>query len=383
MKAGAPAGDRTEASLATVPACFARTLRRAGLEVPVSAVISFAEALELVGLVHPGHVYWAGRCVFVHSPDDVTAYGQSFASYFGGIGATGAPMSRQEASVTILPDAEGDVEASATPDAHRRPSAATITLRYSPAETLRHKDFAALSPDERDEAYRLIAALRAHPPRRLSRRRRPVGHRRGALDLRRSVRKALRTSGEPVALRRLGRVARARRVVLLLDVSGSMEPYSRALLRFAHSAVMARNGIEAFTLGTRLTRVTRELSWHDPDRALGRAAASVVDMAGGTRLGPSLHSFIELYGATSMARGAVVVILSDGWDRGDPKQLAAEMARLSRLAYRIVWVNPLKASPGYAPLARGMAAALPYVDEFVEGHSYAALERLVGEVMTR
>jgi len=164
--------------------------------------------------------------------------------------------------------------------------------------------------------------------------------------------------------------------VLLVDVSGSMEPYARSLLRFLHVAVMGKGKVEAFALGTRLTRLTRELSRHDPDSALAAAAGAVPDWSGGTRLGQGLRAFNDRYGVRGMARGAIVVILSDGWDRGEPEELAEEMTRLHRVAHRVVWVNPLKATPGYAPLARGMAAALPYVDNFVEGHSLASLEAL-------
>jgi uncharacterized protein with von Willebrand factor type A (vWA) domain len=166
----------------------------------------------------------------------------------------------------------------------------------------------------------------------------------------------------------------------LLDISGSMEPYARALLRFVHAAVAGRQRVEAFAIGTRLTRMTRELSTRDPDVALRAAATRVLDWSGGTRLGESLRRFNDEWGVRGMARGAIVVVLSDGWDRGDPDVLAEQMARLSRVVYRLVWVNPLKVTPGYAPLARGMAAALPYVDEFVEGHSLDALERLAAVI---
>lgn len=173
-----------------------------------------------------------------------------------------------------------------------------------------------------------------------------------------------------------------RGLVLLCDVSGSMDPYSRALLRFMHAAVAGRRRVETFAMGTRLTRLTRELSSRDPDQALTSAGAAVSDWSGGTRLGDSLRAYNDDWGMRGMSRGAVVVILSDGWERGDPAVIADQMARLSRVAYRVVWVNPLKASPGYAPLARGMAAALPYVDEFVDGHNLNALEDLV-EVVSR
>jgi uncharacterized protein with von Willebrand factor type A (vWA) domain len=161
-----------------------------------------------------------------------------------------------------------------------------------------------------------------------------------------------------------------------------MEPYARALVRFLHTVVVARGQVEAFALGTRLTRITRELSSRDPDVALAAAARQVVDWSGGTRLGAGLRTFNDEWGIRGLARGAVVVVISDGWERGGADLLAEQMARLARVAHRIVWVNPLKATPGYAPLAAGMAAALPYVDEFVEGHSLASLEEL-GEVISR
>ena len=189
-------------------------------------------------------------------------------------------------------------------------------------------------------------------------------------------------AGEPMRRAWLEQGERSRRIVLLCDVSGSMEPYARALVRFLHVAVAGRSSVEAFTLGTRLTRVTRELSKRDADAAVMAAARAVPDWSSGTRLGESLKAFNDTWGTRGMARGAVVVVLSDGWDRGDPALLAQEMARLKRVAHRVVWVNPLKATPGYAPLARGMAAALPYVDELVEGHSLASLEAL-SEVVSR
>jgi uncharacterized protein with von Willebrand factor type A (vWA) domain len=249
---------------------------------------------------------------------------------------------------------------------------------------LRHRDLATCSPDELAEAHRLMADLRVHAALRRSRRRRPARPGRGAPDLRRTVRRSLATGGEVLAPAGTQPGERPRRLVLLVDVSGSMEPYARALTRFAHSAVAARRHgqVEVFALGTRVTRITRELATHDPDLALRRAGGAVADWAGGTRLGEGLRQFNDRWGVRGLGRGAVVVVLSDGWDRGDPAVLGAELARLRRVAHRLVWVNPLKASPGYAPLARGMAAALPHVDEFVEGHSVASLEALA-EVVGR
>jgi uncharacterized protein with von Willebrand factor type A (vWA) domain len=169
-------------------------------------------------------------------------------------------------------------------------------------------------------------------------------------------------------------------MVFLLDVSGSMEPYARGLARFAHAAVAARRvgRVEVFTIGTRLTRITREMAGRDPEAALRSVSEAVDDWSGGTRIGVSIGQFNDEWGIRGLARGAIVVICSDGWDRGDPEVVAAEMGRLWRVARRVVWVNPLKATPGYAPLARGMAAALPFVDQFVEGHSVTSLETLAG-----
>ena len=210
-----------------------------------------------------------------------------------------------------------------------------------------------------------------------------AGCRRGdRIDLRRTV--AMEVRGQVGRPATTSPGTRPRRVVLLLDVSGSMAPYARALARFAHAAVSGRRRgqVEVFALGTRLTRITRELATHDPDAALARAAAAVADWDGGTRLGAGLRQFNDGCGVRGIARGAVVVLLSDGWDRGEPDELADEAARLRRVAHRLVWVNPLKASPGYAPLARGMAAALPHVDEFVDGHCLDSLVSLA-EVVSR
>ncbi len=373
-----------ELSVARLAVGFAAALRRAGLEVPVSAVAAYAAALGEVGLSRPGPVYWAGASVFVRGPEHATVYADVFRAFWG---AAAVPLRRpagETLPAVLLTDEDGEPPPPDTGMEEAGPEMEPLVLRYSPTEVLRHKDFAACTASELAEAYELISRLRAAPPRRPSRRRRPASARsaRGVLDLRRTVRRALRAGGEPVRLDRLVRGERPRRVVLLVDVSGSMAPYARPFLRLAHATVVARGGTETFTFGTRLTRVTRELRWHDPDGALERASAVVADIAGGTRLGTSLRTFNDRFGVSGAARGAVVVILSDGWDRGDPSELAEEMARLGRVAHRVVWVNPLKATPGYAPLARGMAAALPHVDEFVEGHSVAALERVV-EVISR
>jgi len=353
---------------------FLDELRGAGVAVPVGSALLYAEALGRLDPA-PAALYWAGRSTLVHRPEEIPVYDEAFARYWlhQATGTSGQPAAEEAVTLAVDdPDAPEPPEADVDDDEDRPEQ----TLRFSRTEVLRARDFAGLDAGEQAEVNRLMADLRLAGSLQRSRRRRASTGSRGRPDLRRTVRASLRTGGEPV--RRLTTVAstRPRRVVLLADVSGSMEPYSRALVRFAHVAVAARARVEAFTLGTRLTRLTRELTTRDPDAALARAAAAVPDWSGGTRLGDALRRFNDEWGVRGLARGAVVVILSDGWDRGDPDELAEQMARLARVAHRIVWVNPLKASPGYEPLARGMAAALPFVDEFVEGHSLDSLDEL-------
>ena len=362
-----------------VVVAFVRALRAADLEVPVGATVAFAEALGVVDATRRDDVYWAGRATLLRRPEDAAVYDRVFARCFDGLIDLVMPTDAAPQMIQLAVD-DGSDESQAGDDIEDDDGVPTLTVRWSPVEVLRDRDFAAYTPDEFDEARRLMADLRLAGALRSSRRHRPA--RRGRPDVRRTVRRALRAGGEPVRRSFVGPSTRPRRVVLLCDVSGSMEPYARALVRFLHTAVVGRGRVEAFALGTRLTRITRELSSRDPDEALAAAARRVHDWSGGTRLGEGLREFNDRWGVRGMARGAVVVILSDGWDRGEPEVLGEQMARLSRVAYRVVWVNPLKATPEYAPLARGMAAALPYVDEFVEGHSVAALENLV-EVISR
>ncbi|MDE0804359.1 MAG: VWA domain-containing protein [Acidimicrobiales bacterium] len=348
---------------------FVRLLRQAGLVVPVDATARFVEALDVVGVSEPDDVYWAARATLIRHAHDVHVFDLVFAGYFGGEAIeVERPVAPDMVTLAVDdPDAGDDGDEVVDADD-------SIEVRFSHVETLRSADFATLDEHELAEAWALIERIRITGAPRRSRRR--VSAPTGRVDLRRSVRAALRTGGEPVHRASTAPGERFRRVVLLVDVSGSMEPYARALLRFAHAAVTARSRIDAFALGTRLTRLTRELSRRDPDDALARAAAAVEDFSGGTRLGEGLRTFNDEWGVRGMARGAVVVVLSDGWDRGDPDFFAEQMQRLSRVAHRVVWVNPLKATPGYAPLARGMAAALPHIDAFVEGHSVDALEHL-------
>ena len=368
-----------DADVDRVAVAFARVLRGAGLDVPVGSTIAFGEALAAVGLDRRDGVYWAGHATFLRAPEDRATYDRAFTAFwsdpngFSSEAALATPVTLALDAGDDKPDADDGSEADTAP---------IVPVRWSRAEVLRHHDFAAYTHAELAEARRLMADLRLAGALRRSRRRRPTHRERGRPDLRRTVRRSLRAAGEPIDRAFSAPSRRPRRVVLLCDVSGSMEPYARAFLRFVQAAVVGHGRVEAFALGTRLTRITRELSSRDPDAALQAATHRVLDMSGGTRLGEGLSTFNDQWGMRGMARGAVVVILSDGWDRGDPDVLAEEMARLGRVAYRIVWVNPLKATPEYAPLARGMAAAMPHIDDFVTGHSLAALEELA-EVIAR
>jgi uncharacterized protein with von Willebrand factor type A (vWA) domain len=358
-----------------IAVAFARVLRGTGIEVPVGATLTFTEALGCIGLTTRSGVYWAARATMLNRPEDIALFNRAFAVFWDGRG--------RGMDLTELPPEELiialDVPGADEPEESGRDEtvdAPVVTLRWSAREILRHRDFALYTPAEFVEARRLMNDLRLVGASRPSRRRKHSRAHRGAPDLRRTVQRSLRAGGEPVERAFVSSGERTRRLVLLLDVSGSMEPYARAFVRFLHAAVVGRSRVEAFALGTRLTRVTRELMSRDPDAAVRATSKRVTDWSGGTRLGEGIRNFNDEWGIRGLARGAVVVIFSDGWDRGAPDVLAEQMARLDRVAYRIVWVNPLKASPGYAPLAQGMAAALPYVDDFVEGHSLAALEEL-------
>ena len=354
---------------------FASALRAAGLAVPTGSVVLFTRALAAVGMADRQKVYWAGRATLVRRREDTAAYDRVFSAFWDDRPAA-MPAQVIEAVPLVLAT-DDDVEAGG--DAEAAGDREVLAVRYSSVEILRRRDLSALTPDEWAEVRRLISALRVTAEERPTRRRRPSRRRSGGSpDLRATMRRNVRRGGAPIE--RAWRVpgSRPRRLVFLLDVSGSMDPYARGLALFAHAAVGSRRvgGVEVFAIGTRLTRITRELGRRDPDAALDAVTHTVDDWSGGTRLGASIQRFNDRWGVRGMARGAVVVICSDGWDRGEPEIVAAEMARLSRVARKVVWVNPLKASPGYEPLARGMAAALPYVDQFVEGHAVMSLENL-------
>jgi uncharacterized protein with von Willebrand factor type A (vWA) domain len=351
---------------------FARTLRHAGVPASPERVQAMIAALGHLNVLDVNNVYWAGRVTLCGDPEDLERYDAAFALYFSGRGAQAGVRPSPPTALRTAPF-ELDEPGSDGSDESEKPQLAVHASRH---EVLRHRDIAVLSAAEREQLQRLFALLGPRVGARRSRRYRSAP--RGRVDLEHTMRRMLRQGGEPSTLSRRRRRDKPRRLVLLIDVSGSMAPYADALLRFAHAAT--RSGpsrTETFTVGTRLTRVTRELRLRDPDRALIAAGRAVPDWSGGTRLGDTVKAFLDRWGQRGLARGAVVVLCSDGWERGDPADLGAQLLRLARLAHAVVWVNPHKGKDGFAPVTGGMVAALPHLDALVAGHSFAALEELV------
>lgn len=319
------------------------------------------------------------RAVLCSTRADLERFEPAFETVFGL--PEGTPGGHEDSPLSelglieraVLPRAGVGGEADPEPSGEEPP--ALVPAAYSAVELLRQKDFASYSQGEMALAHELIARLARRGPSRMSRRRRPSRRRSHEPDLRRMVRASLRTWGEPVHRQWRAPSQRSRPVVLVCDVSGSMAPYARMLLQYLQASVAARRRVEAFAFGTRLTRITNELAGRDPDLALDRAAAAVLDFSGGTRIGDALAELNRVHGRR-VGRGSVVVILSDGWDRGDPELLAAEISRLRRSAHRLVWLNPLAAHPDFEPLTRGMRAAVPHTDELLPGNSLASLEEL-------
>jgi uncharacterized protein len=357
---------------------FTRALRESGVPVTADRAQAYLDAVALVGIGDPTRTYVAGRATLCSCPDDLARHDRVFDAWFSTRTLTPAErvMPTTPTPTLDLSDRTADHDGEAEGD--------VVRAAASEEEVLRHRDVADLSAAERQRLSALFATLPVHPPRRRASRRQ-AWHR-GEVDASRTLRASLTRMGEPAEIRWRRRRSRPRRVVLLVDVSGSMSGYADALLRVAHRVVTgagARSGaaavgsVEVFTVGTRLTRITRALRARDPDVALTAAGEAVPDWSGGTRLGETLRAFLDRWGQRGLARGAVVVIFSDGWERGDPTLLAAQVARLSRLAHRVIWVNPHRGRPGYEPVQQGVVAVLPHVDAFLAGHSLATYAELM------
>lgn len=350
---------------------FGRVLREAGLEVGPGRLADALTGLDHVELARQDDVYWTLRTTLVTRFEELEPFDRAFNAWF--LRAPVVPPVRVRA-VEPRQLARG-TRSDAVRGAEQEGPRGELTLGASPDELLVTKDFASMTPEEFARARKLMGRMAAIRPQRRTRRLRR--HRRGRhLDLRGLARNSLATGGEPIERAFRRRVEAPRKLVLLCDVSGSMERYTRALLLYLHAVVGSGRRVEAFAFGTRLTRLTRELGARDPEQALDAAAGCVVDWASGTRIGASLMTFNDEWGRRALSRGAVVVIVSDGWERQSPELVAREMARLSRAAYAIVWVSPLKGHPEYQPLAGGMRAALPHIDRFVPGHDLASLQDL-------
>jgi uncharacterized protein len=387
---GPPFSVRTiHLDLPALAGAFSRRLREAGVPITAERGARFAQALALVKPISRRRLYWTARAVLVSDSAQVKAFDAVFSSVFG----TREPAAEFEPDeLETAPAAEPSPASESRGEAgvgagalSSAPSGSSeedvlrdvvVPMAASDEEVLRSKRFDALAPGELAQLYGLMARLEVATPRR--RTRRPKRDRRGKrMDMRRTLRGSMRTAGDPIRLARRRRRVVPRRVVMLCDISGSMEPYARAYLQFLTCAAGSGPHAEAFVFATRLTRLTRALRSRSPERAIQRAAAAAPDWSSGTRIGDALKAFNDRHGRRGMARGALIVILSDGWERGDPALVAREMERLSRLAYRIVWVNPRVGASEFSPRAGGMAAALPHCDALVSGHNLEAMEEVV------
>ena len=352
---------------------FGRVLREAGIEVGPGRLTDALRALDNVDLSRQEDVYFSLRQTLVSRQDELALFDRAFMAWF--LRAPVLPPARVADDQRAVQRVAEPLVDRADPDDSDDGAGDPIELGESGHELLREQDFAEMTPDEFRRVRRLMAALAERRPRRASRRR--TAHARGdRLDIRRLIRHSLRTGGDPVDRPLRARKRVPRKLVVLCDVSGSMDSYARALILFLHATVGSGPGVEAFAFGTRLSRLTPELATRDPEAALERCTEAVTDWGSGTRIGASLKEFNDIYGRRALSRGAIVVVVSDGWERQDPELVGREMARLARAAYAVVWVNPLKGNPEYQPLAGGMRAALPFVDRFLPGHNLRSLEEL-------
>ncbi len=387
----------TQPPLAVNIIVFGRVLRRLGLGAQPDRVVLFAQALSHVGFASREDVRDAGRAVFVRSAEERRRFDAAFDAFWSKATTARGPDERADRAATApdapanqQPGAGAEAEASSrrgaaqsrpgdaqgmAPDAKLVPEG-DRSFTYSFAEALGEKDFSRLTQAEVELAHELSRHKRLNLSKRESRRTTPGGTG-GVFDARRTLRASFRQFGEPLDLRTRSRRLKQRDVVLLCDISGSMDRYSRLLLQFIHAMRHAIGRVEAFVFGTRLTRITRQIRHHDVNEALDEVAASVADWGGGTRIGESLHEFNTRWARRVLARGAIVIIISDGWDRGDVELLAREMQRLQRMSYRLIWLNPLLGGRNYRPQTIGMRAALPYVDDFLPAHNLKSIAQLV------
>src|SRR6185503_7662541 len=383
------------AALARKVVAAVHRLRELDLAKPpgVAETIDWARTLDFLGEtdLSPGNalarldpsdlvdLYWAGRSTLVSRHDDIARYDEVFRRFFLG---TEVPDEELSLMLRASAQAQGALAIPAVePGESGEQDEAVLGWMASDVEALKHKSFAACTPEELAALRRIMARIQLTPPRRRTRRTAPARSSGPRPDPRRTVRESLRMQGEPARLYWRRRKVRLRPVVLILDISGSMADYSRSLLQFAHSALRSTGRsagrVEVFCFGTRLTRVTGAMACRRPDEALERAARAAFDWDGGTRIGDSLDAFVRGWARRGLCRGGIVVICSDGLDRGDPAVLAAAMERLSRLCHRLVWLNPHKGDDrSFRPSTLGMMVAAPHIDLLLSGHDLASLEKL-------
>lgn len=373
---------------------FGRFLRRLGLRVGPAQIAEVADSLPLIDISSVEDVRNVARAILVNRREDLPVFDRAFELFWGNADIKHGPLPDDFNPIAPIqmPGGEGDGERQGTsgstagtgfaldsgtvmePSDEDGENDSALAL-YSAGEVLQHKDFGQYTPDELADAQRFLNGMRWALTRRRSLRQGPSKRGR-RLDLRRSLRSNLRHGGEMFRLARRAPKLKRRRLVLLCDISGSMDRYTRLLLHFLHSMERSIDNVEVFVFGTRLTRITYALRTRDPDSAIAAVADEVQDWSGGTRIGESLRNFNRRWARRVLGHGAIVLIISDGWDRGDPSLLAQEMERLQRESYRLIWLNPLLGAPGYEPLTQGILAALPYIDDFLPVHSIASLEEL-------
>jgi uncharacterized protein with von Willebrand factor type A (vWA) domain len=367
--------SRNHNGFVTVLVEFGRALRAKGLAVGSGDILTYCAAMAPLDPTDLLDLYWAGRTTMVVRREDLPVYDEVFKAFFL---ASDAPVQKMlKIKAQAAAEAEAAFEIPATePSGKEQEEETLLGLMASNVETLKHRSFSECTDEELAAIRRIMARIKFTPPKRRTRRTRTAEDGRRP-DMRRTIRQSMRTNGEMVNLYWRRRRVRLRPLILILDVSGSMSDYSRALLQFAYSAKRASQKVEVFCFGTRLTHVTKPLQTRKPDEALERAAKLVVDWEGGTRIGESIDKFVRKWGRRGMCRGGVVVICSDGLDRGDPELLSDSMDRLSRLCHNIVWMNPHKGNnPNYQPQTVGMMAAQPHIDVLLSGHDLSSLEEL-------
>jgi uncharacterized protein with von Willebrand factor type A (vWA) domain len=366
-----------QAPIVELLVAFGHELREAGVPAGTGDVMTCCAAVATLDPSDLADLYWAGRTTMVTRRDQIPVYDRVFRRFFLDEREATSDAETLKPTIRAATPAQSVLEIPATEQGESGDEEEiSLGLMASDTEVRRDKSFAACTPEELAALRRIMARIRLTPPRRCTRRTAPA--RRGSRpDMRRTVRETMRTHGEPAELFWRRRRQRMRPLILILDISGSMADYSRNLLQFAHSTSRAATRVEVFCFGTRLTRITKALERRRADDALDQAAKAVVDWEGGTRIGDSLDAFVRGWGRRGTSRGAIVVICSDGLDRGDPAVLAGAMERLGRLSHRIVWMNPHKGDAAdFRPSTLGMMVAAPHVDLLLSGHDLRSLEEL-------